>query len=88
MQDPQVVAREVEDRVVVEQAAVEVRDAVEAEVAALRHVAEQRLELAAERGRIFPRVGDEARDELVGQELDVFGEEAEEDADEEVGRLL
>ena len=71
-------------RVVVEQAAVEPVDVLEAEATARLHGAEQRPAERLELGRVAPRLLEHAREHRVRQEPDVFGEHAEHQAVDEV----
>jgi hypothetical protein len=74
-----------EDAVGGEQIAVEAADDVGAEVAAAGHGGEELGDLAAEAVGVVAGVVDEAAEERVGEQADVLGEHAEDEAVEEVG---
>src|SRR2546426_569421 len=74
-------------RGVAEQPPVEVVDALDPEPAALGHRFEEGLEHSRELVRVAGARLDELLKEAPGKEADVLGEEAEQDAVEEVGGL-
>ncbi len=81
-------AREIEHGVVIEQPAIEECHLVEAEPAALGHRAEQGAQPFAEGRRVAQRVPHQLREQVVREKVDVLGEQAEQDADQEMGGLL
>ena len=76
---------QVKDGVIVEQVAVEMADRFKAEVAAGRHGVEELRQNLAEAGGVAGRLLHDAAEDHIGQEADVFGEEAENQAVQEVG---
>ena len=69
---------------VVEQAAVEVADLIRAEPAAAGHGVEELAQLLGEHGRLGARARNQAREQAIGQQADIFGEQAEQQPDQEV----
>ena len=59
-----------------------------AEAIAFGHGPKEQLDLAIEAGDVPPAVLDHARKQVGGQQVDVFGEEAEQQADQIVGDVV
>lgn len=87
-QNLQAVAVQLQHGVVLEQPAVEMLDLIGPEPAAGGHGPEQRAELLREARRLLARLLGQAGEEVGRQQTDVFGKQAEQQPNEEVGRLL
>ena len=84
-QDAALVIVQLEDGGILEQMAVEVANLVMAEHAALGHRAKERFERLGELVRIVQGGLGQVREEVLGQQAGVLGEEAEDEAVEEPG---
>ena len=87
-QNVQTVAVEIEDGIIVEQAAVEVRNLIGAEPAAGRHRVKELLQLRREVRRLAARLLDQFGEDFIRQQFDIFREQAKEQADQKVRGLL
>ena len=87
-QDVHTLAVQLQDPVVVEQAAVEMADLLGAEPAADRHSLEELAELGDKGLGLGAGVLDHAGEKSGRQQLGVFGEQAEQQTDQEMGNLL
>jgi hypothetical protein len=65
-----------------------VRDVFEQHVAAARHSLKELAQVVGEQRRALAGGGDQPRKQAIGQQADVFGEQAEQQPDQEVGGAL
>ena len=71
-------------RVVIEQAAVEVPDVLDAKIAAGRHRRKELAQLRRKPIGLHAPLLDQLREDVVVQQIDIFGEQAEQATNEEV----
>ena len=85
MQNGEPVAVQVQHGVVVEQPPVEVADRVLAEIVALGHGVEELPDLLVEALRVVAATVHQAGEQFTGQQVNVFGKEAEQQANQVMG---